>query len=70
MKFLCYWGKGYYGKDNPHKKPFTEIHTLEWFTEDNGYSAKDAYDLTYLAVDGVKDFTDFLGQEHYVKRIE
>lgn len=70
-KFRCYWGKGYYGADREHKKAWREVHTVEFFTTDIGYTELDVDMITnMLEVNDTWDCTDFLGQVHTVKRIK
>ena len=59
--FLCYWGEGY-------GIPSHEIHALQWFTPDCGYSHADIWRMSELAMGEPLDLTDLSGQ-HYVVRV-
>jgi hypothetical protein len=62
-KFVCYWGEGY---DN--QSP--EVNTLDFFTEDVGYSHDDIQDIAALEVGKVWMTLVYPEGEHFVLRVK
>lgn len=62
MRFVAYWGEGY-------GLPTVEIHPLEWFSTDCGYTHDNMWQLSSLKTGESIDLTDPSGI-HYVMRVE
>lgn len=65
MKFMCYWGDGYF----PAGSELIELKELDFFCEDVGYSADDMYEITHLD-EGETWKGEELSGVHYVTRVE
>lgn len=66
-KFMCFWGAGYSRFDGEHA--LTETVDMQFFTERNGYSPRDADRVRGLEIAECVNLSDWSGI-HTVTRIE
>jgi hypothetical protein len=62
--FECFWGDGYRGDG---EQSILELHNIEFFNNDQGYSDTDIAEIFELPIGDYAEFKE--GGDHWVRRV-